>query len=201
MATDNEATDSVPTPQKRKPGRPKKVTTDTANIAELQRMVANLQDALLNRGSQEVERQKATLEAVPAPTEELRPGTYVSIGQDSSGAPILGKVSWTRAWIEKVYAPVTFTPNRSMDLGPHGIQYHVDADVETTVPSIVKSLYDDAIRSDKMIQSATKPLTAQEIADIDSRANEAPGTKQYSRLYRLAGGLNVRQDTPVEPTA
>jgi len=200
LANDNEATSEGPTPQKRKAGRPKKAPDNSAMFEQMQRQINTLQNALLQRGAEDVEKQKATLAPVPAPTEELKPGTYVEIGKDSSGAPIIGKVHWTRAFIEKTYAPVTFTPNRSMDLGPHGVQYHVYAEQECTVPSIVKDFYDAAIRTERNVQAATKPLSSAEIGDVDARANENPGTKQYSRLYRTAGGLNVRGDAEPEPT-
>ena len=201
MATDIEATtEDGPTPLKesatqvkRKPGRPKKAPSDNSALFELmQKQINNLTEKL-------AEKQLASLATLPAPTEEMRPGTYLEIGKDSSGAPILGKVRWNKSWIEKIYAPVTFTPNRSMDVGPHGIQYHVEAEVEATVPSIVKSLYDEALRIEKARNNATKPLSAQEVSDIDARANEQPGSKQYSRLYRLAGGLNVSQQETPEP--
>ena len=200
MVTDIEATDTVPTPPKRKPGRPKKAVNNDSSIADLQRMVANLQDALLQNGAERTERQLASLSDLPAPSDSLVPGSYVQIGVDSSQAPILGKVRWTKAWIEKSYGPVTWTPSRSMGINPHGVQYKVEAGEEVTTPSIVKSLFDEVIRGEKGVHAATRALSAQEISDIDARANDAPGTKQYSRLYRTAGGLNVRSDTPVETT-
>ena len=206
MAIDNEATSDGPTPPqaelkaqvKRRPGRPKKAPTSTpgADNSALFELMQKQINALTQKLA---EKQEASLATLPEPTEERIPGTYLEIGKDSSGAPILGKVRWNKSWIEKVYAPVTFTPTRSMDIGPHGIMYHVDAEVEITVPSIVKSLYDEALRIEKARQNATKPLSAQEVSDIDARANEQPGSKQYSRLYRLAGGLNVSQQETPEP--
>jgi uncharacterized coiled-coil protein SlyX len=191
LSEQDEATDNtVPTPQKRKPGRPKKVTTENTDVAELRRMVANLQDALLQQGAERFDKQQATLAAVPPPSEELKPGSYVEIGKDSSGAPVIGKVRWTRAWVERTYGPVTFTPMRSMTINPHGISYRVEAETETTVPSIVKSIYDEVIRGERAVQASTKPLSAQETSNIDAQANEAPGP-HWSRLYRTSGGLNV----------
>lgn len=184
MSEQDEATDpKVPTPQKRKPGRPKKVTTESSDVAALRRELAELK-------AERFDKQQATLAPVPAPSEQLRPGSYVEIGRDSSGAPVIGKVRWTRDWIEKTYAMVTFIPMRAMTINPHGISYRVEAETETTVPSIVKSIYDDVIRGERARQAATSPLSAQETSNIDAAATEAPGP-HWSRLYRMTGGLDV----------
>ena len=134
---------------------------------------------------------EANLAPVPEPSEELRPGTYVQRGVDAFGAPVMGKVRWTKDWIEKTYAPVTFTPNRSMIVAPHNISYTLSADVETTVPCIVKDLYDGVIRQEREQAAKYRPLTATEQADVDARANAEPGTKQWSRVTRVGFGLNI----------
>lgn len=209
MTEQNEATSAGPNPQKRGPGRPKKSVSASPDLSELMallkaqaKQIEALQTNALEQGKQRFEQQEATLAPVPAATEELRPGTYVQIGVDGSGAPIVNKVSWTRDWIAKVYIPITFTPQRTMTIGPHGIPYQLTADVETTVPKIVKDIYDGALQSERNMNLATRPLSMAESSAIDERAMEQPGSKQWSRLYRLAGGgLNVHgNDSQAEVT-
>jgi hypothetical protein len=185
-----EMSEDTATTPKRRPGRPRKPDA-TSLIAALQEQVLALQEALAVRAET---KQLASLAAVPSPSEELKPGTYVEIGRDSSGAPILGKVAWTRDWIERTYEPVTFIPARTMTVAPHGISYRLEQGEPNTVPSIVRAIYEDCMRSERAMALSTRPLSAAEVSDIDARASEAPGTKQWSRLYRSGYGLAVTAD-------
>lgn len=178
-------------PKKNKGGRPRKVNPEE-QFAAMAKQIANLQAALLEQGARQAERQQATLTPIPPPTESLPPGSYFKQGIDASGAPIMGKVRWTKPVIEATYPPVTFTPLRGMTVGPHGVIYRMDPGIETTVPSIVKDLYDGAIRAEDAERVRTRPMTAAERSDLDARAMEAPG-RHMSRLARVGYGLNVQQ--------
>ena len=147
---------------------------------------------------------KTALDPIPAPSEDLRPGTYIKVGVDATGHDIMGKVRWTKEWIEKTYAPVTFTPNRNMTVGPHGISYILTAEIEATVPSIVKDTYDSVIKQEREQAARYRPLTAAEASEVDARASAEPGTKQWSRVSRVGFGLNipdVADSSPAESTA
>lgn len=177
--------------QAKKEAEAAQVEEDTA-IQVMAKQIASLQDALIRMGS---EKQAATLDPIPAPSADLPPGTYIQIGIDAAGAPIMGKVAWTRDAIAKTYIPVTFTPMRSMDIGPHGIPYHVDAGVETTVPKIVKDIYDQVIKGESDERTRYRPIGANEAYELAARAAETPG-KHWSRLYRAGTGLDVRGPEP-----
>lgn len=208
MAETDEPTSTGPKAQdkmaKARAAKAAKAQPDMSAMFELmQRQINDLTAALAEK--READDKKATLAAIPEPSDELRPGTYVQQGVDSFGAPILGKVRWTREWIEKTYAPVTFTPNRSMIVAPHNVSYTLSADVETTVPGIVKDIYDAVIKQEREQVTKYRPLSANETSDVDARANNEPGTKQWSRVYRSGYGLSIPEtpdSTPaVEPTA
>lgn len=195
MTTEIEPTSPTgPTaPAPRKPGRPKKIDPLEV-IAELQRQVAALQSAAL--ATQEALRnapqaQAATLDLIPAASPALPPGTYVKIGQDGHGSPIMGKVHWTKSDIEATYVPVTFTPMREMTVGPHGVLFRVEAGKETTVPCIVKDFYDAVIKAEDIQRAYTRPMSAIERAELDARAMESPG-RHMSRLARVGYGLSVQ---------
>lgn len=179
-----------PTPEgtnapKRKPGRPRKANPE---VDALKALVASLEKALK---SERVEREP-TLAPVPQASEEIRPGTYVRVGTDATNAPIMGKVRWTREWIARTYPAVTFTPARSMVVAPHGISYNLGAEIEVTVPQIVKDIYDDVRKQEQDHNIRYRTLAASEDAELAVRANEMPGTKQWSRLYKAGYGLGVR---------
>lgn len=200
-----EQTEEPTAPKKNKGGRPRKVTpVDLEALIHAQaKQIANLQSALLEQGARQIERQEATLAPIPAASEDLPPGSYIKLGIDASGAPIMGKVRWTKPLIDSTYPAVTFTPMRDFTCGPHGVIYRVEPGKETTVPSIVKDLYDGAILEEKKMEAAYKPWSATERAELDARAAETPGVGQRSRLARVGAGLNVHaveQQTP-EPTA
>lgn len=147
------------------------------------------------------EKREATLTIIPLASEEVRPGTYVQVGVDATNGPIMGKVRWTRDWITKTYPAVTFTPARSMHVAPHGVGYDLGAEMEVTVPQIVKDIYDDVRRQESDHNIRYRTLSATEDSELAAKANEQPGTKQWSRLYRAGYGLAVRPPegpTPVE---
>lgn len=194
--TDSHDDAVIETPKKNKGGRPRKVkpveSSDVmATMAAMANQIANLQSALLQQGAQMNERQQATLTPIPQPSEALPSGSYIKQGVDSSGAPIMGKVRWTKQAIDATYPQVTFTPMRDFTCGPHGIIYRVEPGRETTVPQIVKDLYDESLRIEREMTEKYKPWTAAERSDIDSRAAEQPGVGIKSRLARVGAGLNV----------
>lgn len=82
------------------------------------------------------------------------PGEYVEDGKDpGTGRPILKKRRWSRAEIERRYEKVTFTPMVSMPVNPHGLTggqgWNLTAGQEITVPTIVRTLYDNAMRANE----------------------------------------------------
>ncbi len=85
---------------------------------------------------------------------------------------------------------------RDFTCGPHGVLYRVEPGKETTVPSIVKDLYDVTIRTEREMQDRYKPWTPAETAELVAQAQEAPGTGFRSRLARVGAGLNVRGNEP-----
>jgi hypothetical protein len=190
----NELTPAGTNAPKRKPGRPRKPNPE---LEALQAKIAELQATIRN---ERTERREATLEVIPTASETQRPGTYVQSGIDASGTPIMGKVRWNREWIKRTYASVTFTPMRSMRVSPHGVSYDLAADYETTVPQIVKDLYDDVRRQEQDHRIRYRTLSATEDAELAAAANQNPGTKQWSRLYIAGYGLQVKmpEAAPVE---
>lgn len=201
--TDSHDDALVPEKPKNKGGRPRKAPDLNQVVKDLQEQIAAMQKAALANmaaNADQFERvQQATLAPIPPASENLPAGTYIQRGVDSSGAPIMGKVRWTKEIIERTYPPKTFTPNRGMTVGPHGVLYRMDAGVETTVPSIVKDLYDTALKIEQQESDKYKPWTAAERAELDARAFEQPGVGQRSRLARVGAGLNVHAAEPVTP--
>lgn len=171
-------------PVKRRPGRPRKVNPE---IEALQAQIRALKAALSETAERPV-----ILATLPAASEELRPGSYFQVGVDASGTPLMGKIRWTREWIARTYPPVTFTPARSMRVAPHGISYDLGAEIEVTVPQIVKDIYDDVRKAEADHNIRYRTLSPGEDAELAVRANDQPGTKQWSRLYRAGYGLGVR---------
>lgn len=203
MSDSNEPTfQPEPAAPKRKVGRPRKQPDLNVVVKELQDQIAIMQRAALANQAAAAERfdqiqQQATLAPIPEATPELPPGSYIQLGVDGSGAPIMGKVRWTRKLINETYEPVTFTPMRSMDLGPHGVMYRVTMGEECTVPKIVKDFYDQVIKQEAEERARYAPLTAAERADVDARAANAPG-QHWSRVAVVGRGLAVH--TPEAPT-
>lgn len=196
----------IEAPKKNKGGRPKKGPDMAQVVKDLQDQIANMQKAALANQAHQADRfeqmqQKATLDPIPVASEVQPPGSYVKLGIDASGAPIMGKVRWTKEIIENTYPPVTFVPMRDFTCGPHGILYRVEPGIETTVPSIVKDLYDGAIKTEKQEWDKYKPMSPTEHAELTARAQETPGTGHRSRLARVGAGLNVHgSDTPAVET-
>ena len=61
------------------------------------------------------------------------------------------KLGWSRADIEALYPPVTFTPTENIPVTVFGKTWYLFADQEITVPSCVKGVYDD---HQKMLRAA-----------------------------------------------
>ena len=171
---------SPETTPKRKVGRPRK-PDDSALIKLLIKRIDDL----------EASKQGPTLTAIPAASEELRPGSYFQQGVDSGGAPVMGKVNWTREWLSRVYGETTWVPKRTLRVGPMGIIFDLVADVEVTTPGICKQIHDDQIRDEKIEAAKFKPWSAAEDADLSARAMESPGTQQWSRLGKVGQGMNL----------
>lgn len=213
MAENTDATSERTEPSDRmakaRAAKKQKATPSADDIAALlaafntqQDQIDSLKAALAQK--REDDDKRTALTVVPEPSEELRPGTYVKVGTDNAGKDMMGKVRWTREWIAKTYAPVTFTPNRGMDIGPHGIQYTVTADVETTVPSIVKDIYDSVLKQEREHNIRYRPLSGNESSDVDVRAQAEPGSKQWVRVTKVGHGLSmpdVPDSTPEAPAA
>lgn len=193
MATDNEATSTGPNPQDRmaKARAAKQAKAQqpdvSAVLAAMQAQIASLTSQLADQKADS----NPNLIPVPQATDKLRPGTYVVVGLDANGKDVYGKVRWTREWVDKTYVPLTFTPNRSMDIAPHGIPYRVNAETEITVPSIVKDIYDGVLKGERDHAARYRPLSAVEASEVDARAAAEPGTKQWSRVTRVGFGLNI----------
>lgn len=194
--TNEDATYEPAAPKKNKGGRPRKAPDMNVVVAELREQLAVLQRAQLASQASTADRidsveRKATLDIIPAASEAQPPGTYIKLGVDASGAPIMGKVRWNRDAIEKAYPKVTFVPMRDFTCGPHGILYRVVPGIETTVPSIVYDLYMGAMRTEKEMEDRYRPLSALERSEIDAQAAATPGVGVKSRFARVGAGLNV----------
>ncbi len=196
--TDSHDDAVVPETKKNKGGRPRKTKAPDMEqvVRDLQEQIAIMQRAALANQAANADRfdrvqQKATLDLIPEASPQRPPGSYIQIGLDASGAPIIGKVRWTKSIIEETYPEVTFVPIREFTCYPHGVAYRVEASKQVTVPSIVKDLYDTALRVEKEMEDKYRPLSAIERAELDARASEQPGVGQRSRVYRIGAGLNV----------
>lgn len=194
------------TPKKNKGGRPRKGPNLEQMVKDLQDQLVVMQRAALAQQASNADRfekvqQEATLRAVPEASPDLPPGSLVQVGVDSSGAPIFRKIRWTKPLIEATYPPVTFTPMADRTVGPHGILYRVEPGIPTTVPSIVKDLYDQVDRDNRAQADQYKRLSADEQAELTARAQDTPGVGHRSRLYRTGSGLNVHmaETTPETP--
>jgi hypothetical protein len=150
--------------------------------------IAELEQRLQGQGN------PMTIPPTPEPSPTLPPGTLVKVHEDKrSGDVIYSKVRWNRQVIAQTYPPVTFIPAEEMTVGPHGVMYHLVADQETTVPSIVKSTYDE-IRRARVEESKRYAFKAGETNDVSERAIANPGTRQWSRMSRLGVGIVVNPD-------
>lgn len=196
MTLANELTPDGTNAPKRKPGRPRNPRPEDALLAKIAELEAML------RTERSSERQ-TILATIPVASEENHPGTYVQVGVDASGTPLMGKVRWNREWIARTYPKVTFTPAQNLRVAPHGVSYDLAAEREITVPQIVKDLYDQVRKEQADHNIRYRTLTASEDSELAIAANEQPGTKQWSRLYRAGYGLQVRvpEATPVETPA
>jgi hypothetical protein len=75
----------------------------------------------------------ATMEVVEEEDTERRPGKVIR------GV----KTPWTKKDVEAIFPPVTFIPDENIPVTYNGVRYQLFADIETTVPSIIKQIYDD----------------------------------------------------------
>ena len=73
-------------------------------------------------------------EAVEEEVAERRPGMKIR-GQ---------KIPWSRRDVEEAFPPVTFIPDETIRVTWNGIVYQLIADQEVTVPSCIKTVYDDS---------------------------------------------------------
>jgi hypothetical protein len=192
----NELTPTGTNAPKRGPGRPRKNP-----VTELDLMKKELAALRAERAELIAAKREPTLAPIPAASDERRPGSYFQVGVDASDAPIMGKIRWTKEWIARTYPAATWTPDRSITISPHGVRYDLGAGIEVTLPQIVKDIYDDVRRAERDHTIRYRTLSAVEDAELAAKANEMPGTKQWSRLYRAGYGLQVRPpegNTPVE---
>lgn len=160
----------------------------TALILDLQRQISELREAA------KAAVVPMTIPSAPEPSEENRPGSYVKVFEDKAGNAMYQKVHWNKSWIERSYDMVTFTPNESMKVLPHGVKYDLLGGVEVTVPTVVKKIYEDSIRGRENMTKAYRSWRPEETADVHARAVDNPGTRQWSRVARLGVGIVVGEE-------
>lgn len=163
-------------------------------VLDLQRRIAEMEASMKSTAPM-------TIPPAPQPSEEHRPGSYVKVYEDKAGNAMYQKVHWNKSWIERTYDQVTFTPGESMAVLPHGVRYDLVGGVETTVPRIVKKLYDDSIRQRENMTKAYRSWRPEETADVHARAVDNPGTRQWSRVARLGVGIVVGDGDETPPAA
>mgnify|MGYP001616853977 FL=1 len=144
MTDANEQTAKSPNAPKR--GRPfgRKSPADAAILA-LQQQLAELKGQLGKKEGIE--------SVIPGP--EVKPGQTpgryaINVDPDSGMIKPGVKTRWSREAILNTYQLVTFTPMVSMPVKPHGMTkggWELIAGEAATVPSIVKDIYDNAIRA------------------------------------------------------
>ena len=145
---------------------------------------------------QQAKRQAAIMAAYkalppdPAPTAELRPGTYVESGTDASKAPTFSKVKYTKEWMEAHYPMVDL----AVMVDTHGpiqfadVKYDVKQGGMYKVPSIIKDIYDWYVQNLKVIEWRYQPITMQEDWDLTQRA-KLTNQRQWSRVHRTGVGI------------
>lgn len=195
MSDSNEPTTTSPNAPKKR-GRPAKVKPEDGVLASLiegmQRQITQLQTALAEKNAEAAA--KVTVPPAPEASPERAPGSYVEVARDHAGAPVYRKVRWTKPAIAKAYPSVTFEPRVTIDVAPHGVTYHLIANQEVTVPSIVKDVYQQSIREQEARTNAYRPVSIQEKSDLETRAKMEMGTRQWSRVERLGVGLLVADE-------
>lgn len=167
--------------------QPKTDDTMASLILDLQRQITELKSASV----------PMTIPDAPPPSQDNPPGTYVKVFEDKQGNTMYRKVHWTRPAVAAAYPAVTFTPNETMEILPHGVKYIVTADVEITVPSIVKDIY-DVQRKQRLAEAQMYRFRPEESNEVAARAVQQFGTRQWSRVSRLGVGIDVNQQEPGE---
>lgn len=202
MTEADEPTAKSPNAPKR--GRPKKQSTPAESaILALQQQVAALQ-AQLNKAP-------VVSESVgDGEGHVMTPGEYFEDGIDAATKQTrISKRRWSRAEIDKRYPKVTFTPMISMPVKPHGITkngYDLFAGKEATVPSIVKDIYDNAVRSIEAQSKAYPGATQeQERAIFEAARNDPLRGRHATPLQHVGYGwsesaLRAAASGTIDPT-
>lgn len=139
----------------------------------------------------------ASLPSDPEPTAELRPGTYVVEGKDAHGAPVYGKVKYTKQWLEANYEMVEMF----VDVDPRGAiqlaeaRYDVQVGQIYKVPSIIRDLYEQFKQNLKVIAWRYQPLTMEESWGSAQKAIET-GHRQWVRVHRAGWGMMAPEAFP-----
>jgi len=134
---------------------------------------------------------------LPPGSEGVPPGTILQAGKNERGDPIIYKKRWARGDMERMYPRVTFTPQWSVPVTVNGITYSLESGVETTVPSIIKDVYESRMRIQHMDYAAAYPApNPNKVYEINEAARRQPGTRVFSPLHFLNTGINVHTDEP-----
>lgn len=159
---------------------------------DLLRAQAQEIDELRNRLAQALAEKQEKVADSP----KLQPGEVMQVGQDPGKQPIYSKVRWTRRDLEKKYPPVTFAPERSMIVAPHGVRYELVVGRTITVPAAVKEVHDDITYRERQQQFIYRPWTGAELDELNRRAYEQPGQWHPSRVAKLGVGFPKQQPAP-----
>lgn len=117
-----------------------------------------------------------------------KPGEYIVVGKDRLGTEEIRKRPWTRGEIDATYPKVTFTPRFSVPVTVNGHTWNLVANVDATVPSVVKDRYDYSMSLQHQDMAARYPEPSMDqISRINARAR-ATGQKQWSPLHFLGVG-------------
>lgn len=98
----------------------------------------------------EIEKAVRNAPSMVLPADGDVPGSYKRTGTYPNGEPILTKVAWTRATIEKYFGLVTFIPPTSRSVLFDGVRYDLRGEVENTVPTCIKDIYENARKGEKI---------------------------------------------------
>ncbi len=77
------------------------------------------------------------------------------------------KTPWTVADMDWEYGIVTFTPERTIPITPHGIKFQLYAGREMTCPGIVKTIYEQSLKAER---DALRQLPPEIIVEVGAGA-------------------------------
>lgn len=166
----------------KKAAQPKEEMVPVSMVLDLQRRLAELESKSI----------PTTIPEAPPASAENRPGSYTKVWTDKTGNDLFRKVRWNKTWMEQTYPMVTFTPSESMIVLPHGVKYELQGAVEITVPSIVRTTFEDQLKQRANLHARYRGWRSGDRDNLEDRVNDNPGTRQWSRVARLpAIGIDV----------